>query len=113
MARDLRESRGQATIEAVAGVGALMLTALVGFQFLAAGYTATVADGAATAGAVALTRGEPVEAAVRKALPGWARDRVKVSRAGGRVSVRVDPPSLLPSMSGKFAVTAEANGRSR
>lgn len=107
------DSKGQATIEAVAGIGALMLAALICFQLLAAGYTATVADGAAAAGAVALTRGEPVEAAVRRALPGWARDRVSVARTGSQVRVRVNPPSLLPSLSGKLAVTAEASGRAR
>lgn len=107
------ECRGQATIEAVAGIGALMLAALLCFQLLAAGYTATVADGAAAAGAVALTRGEPVESAVRRALPGWARDRVSVVKAGGKVQVRVNPPSLLPSMSGRLAITAEASGRAQ
>ena len=66
---------GQASVEAVAGIAVLLLAAAVCFQLLAAGYTATLADGAAEAGAVAVVQGEPVDAAVRKALPGWARSR--------------------------------------
>ena len=84
---------------------------LLCFQLLATGYTATIADGAAEAGAVALIRGEPVEPAVLEALPGWARDRVSVSRVGSRVKVRLRPPSLFSSMSEKLAVSAEAGGR--
>ena len=103
---------GQATVEAVAGIAALMLAGLLCFQLLATGYTATIADGAAAAGAVALIRGEPVEPAVREALPGWARDRVTVSRVGTRVRVRLRPPALFSSMSDALAVSAEAGGRS-
>ncbi|HMU26904.1 MAG TPA: hypothetical protein PKA56_05155 [Solirubrobacterales bacterium] len=102
---------GQATVEAVCGIAALMLAGLLCFQLLATGYTATIADGAAEAGAVALIRGEPVEPAVLEALPGWARDRVSVSRVGSRVKVRLRPPSLFSSMSEKLAVSAEAGGR--
>lgn len=104
---------GQATVEAIAGMGALMLAGLLCFQLLAAGYTATIADGAAVAGAVARVRGEPVEPAVRRALPGWARDRVAVSTVGPEVRVRLVPPSLFPSMAGALAVSAEASGRAR
>lgn len=88
-----------------------MLAALLCFQLLATGYTATIADGAAAAGAVALIRGEPVEPAVREALPGWARDRVSVSRVGAMVKVRLRPPALFDSMSEKLSVSAEAGGR--
>lgn len=103
---------GQATVEAVAGIAALMLAGLLCFQLLATGYSATIADGAAAAGAVALIRGEPVEPAVREALPGWARDRVTVSRVGTRVRVRLRPPALFSSMSDALEVSAEAGGRS-
>lgn len=106
-----RAEDGQATVEAVAGIGALMLAALLCFQLLATGYTATVADGAAAAGAIALVRGKPVEPAVLDALPGWARDRVSVTRTGMLVRVRLRPPALLDSMSEELAVSAEAGGR--
>jgi len=109
--RSIFQSSGQATIEAVAGIAALMLAGLLCFQLLAAGYTVTVADGAAEAGAIALIRGEPVEPAVRGALPGWARNRVSVSRIGMVVRVRLRPPSLFESMSDKLAVSAQASGK--
>ncbi len=85
----------------------LLLAALLCFQLLATGYTATVVDGAAEAGAVALVRGLPVDDAVRRALPGWARSRVSVSRVGETVRVRVRPPSLLDSISKKLAISAK------
>jgi len=111
MAPDRARCAGQATVEAVAGMAALMLAALVCFQLLATGYTATIADGAAAAGAVALIRGEPVEPAVRGALPGWARSRVTVTRTGSLVRVRLRPPAVLDSLSDGLAVSAEAGGR--
>jgi len=106
-----RDRCGQATVEAVAGIAALMLAGLLCFQLLAAGYTATIADGAAEAGAIALIQGRPVEPAVRRALPGWARNRVSVSRVGMMVRVRLRPPSLFESMSDKLAVSSEAGGK--
>ncbi|MDQ5894794.1 MAG: hypothetical protein QG596_1055 [Actinomycetota bacterium] len=105
------EHSGQATVEAVAGIATLLLAALLCFQLLATGYTATIADGAAAAGAVALVRGEPVEPAVLEALPGWARDRVSVSRVGMMVKVRLRPPSPFSSLSDRLTVSAEAGGK--
>ena len=99
---------GQASVEAVAGIAALLLAAALCFQLLAAGYTSTLADGAAEAGAVALVQGKPVDAAVRKALPGWARSRYSVSRIGGRVEVRLRPPTLIPSLGNRLELTSSA-----
>ena len=99
---------GQASVEAVAGVAALLLAAALCFQLLAAGYTSTLADGAAEAGAVALVQRKPVDAAVRKALPGWARSRFSVSRIGGRVEVRLRPPALIPSLDNRLELTSSA-----
>ncbi len=93
-------------------MAALLLAALLCFQLLATGYTATVVDGAAEAGAVALVRGRPVEAAVRRALPGWARSRVSVARFGETVRIRVRPPSLFDSISERLAISASASARS-
>lgn len=111
IAEHQRIESGQATIEAVAGVAALMLTGLLGFQLMVTGYSATVAGGAAEAGAIALIRGEPVEPAVREALPGWARSRVSVSTTGPVVEVRLRPPALVPSLSDALAVSSEAGAR--
>ncbi len=107
----LRSCPAQASIEAVAGIAVLMLAALLCFQLLATGYTATVADGAAEAGAIALVRGRSVDGAVMRALPGWARSRVLVSRLGETVRVRVRPPSLFDSISERLAVSSSASAR--
>ena len=103
--------RGQAAVELVAGLPALFLGALLALQLLAAGYALTVADGAAEAGALALAGGRSAAPAARAALPGWARERARVSVAGGRVTVTVPPPSLLPEVGRRLAVTSTATVR--
>jgi hypothetical protein len=103
--------RGQATVELVAALPALLLAALVALQLLAAGYALTLADGAAEAGALALAGGRPAAEAARTALPGWARDDVDVAVSDGRVSVRLRAPSPLPALSERLAVTASAAAR--
>ena len=104
-------SSGQASIELVAGLPALLLAGLLALQLLAAGYALTLADGAAEAGALALASGRPAASAARDALPGWAEHDVDVSVSGGRVTVRLRPPSLLRSVAGRLAVTSSAAAR--
>ncbi|HEX7278603.1 MAG TPA: hypothetical protein VF255_03160 [Solirubrobacterales bacterium] len=103
--------RGQATVELVAALPALLLAALVALQLLAAGYALTLADGAAEAGALALAAGDPAAEAARAALPGWAADDVSVAVEGGRVSVRLHPPSPIEALSDRLAVTSSAAAR--
>jgi hypothetical protein len=104
---------GQASVELVAAVPALLLAALLALQLLATGYTLTVADGAAEAGALALAAGRPAAAAVRDALPGWAAGEVQVEVRGGEVTVRLPPPSPLPAVAERLAVTSTAAARPR
>lgn len=103
--------RGQASVELVAALPALLLAALVALQFLAAGYTLTLADGAAEAGALALAAGGSAQDAARAALPGWAADEVAVVVRAGTVSVRLAPPSPLPSIGEHLAITSSASAR--
>jgi hypothetical protein len=103
--------RGQATVELVAALPALLLAGLLALQLLVAGYALTLADGAAEAGALALAAGRPPLAAARDALPGWAGDDVEVAVRGGRVTVRLAPPSLLPALAERLAVTSSASAR--
>jgi hypothetical protein len=103
---------GQATVELVAAVPALLLAALISLQLLAAGYALTLADGAAEAGALALAEGGSAAEAARKALPGWADDNVAVSVEGEEVSVRLRPPSPFGSIADHLAVTSTASARS-
>jgi hypothetical protein len=103
--------RGQATVELVAAMPALLLAALVATQLLVAGYALTLADGAAEAGALALAAGDPAAAAARSALPEWARDEARVRVEGGHVSVTVPPPALVPGLGQRLAVTSTAMAR--
>jgi hypothetical protein len=104
---------GQSTVELVAALPALVLAALLALQLLAAGYALTLADGAAEAGALALASGRPAAEAAREALPDWAEDDVDVSIGGGRVTVRLRPPSLVPAIADDLAVTSAAAARPR
>jgi pilus assembly protein CpaE len=90
-----RGEAGQASVELLAAVPALLATGLIALQLLVAGYTLTLVDGAAEAGAMASAAGLEPEDAVRNALPGWGHDRVDVEEAGGRLTVTVRPPSPL------------------
>lgn len=103
--------RGQATVELVAALPALLLAALVALQLLAAGYALTLADGAAEAGALALASGGSAAEAARGALPGWAEDDVAVAVEGGEVSVRLRPPSPLEALSERLTVSSSAAAR--
>jgi len=103
--------RGQATVELVAALPALLLAALVALQLLAAGYALTLADGAAEAGALARASGGSAAEAVRQALPGWAEDDVAVSVEGGEVSVRLRPFSPFRAVAERLEVTSSAAAR--
>ena len=95
-------------MELLAGVPALLLSGLVALQLLAAGYTLALADGAVEAGALAVAAGELAEPAVRDALPGWAEKRVDVEVDGGRLFVRLRPPSPVPGIANRLASESEA-----
>jgi hypothetical protein len=99
---------GQATVELVAALPALLLAGYIAFQLLATGYALTLADGAAEAGALALASGRPAVRAAREALPGWAAEDASVSASGGRVTVRLRSPSVAGPLSGGLVVTAAA-----
>ncbi|HET7455877.1 MAG TPA: hypothetical protein VFJ76_10175 [Solirubrobacterales bacterium] len=103
--------RGQATVELVAALPALLLAGLVALQLLAAGYAMTLADGAAEAGALALASGGSAADAAREALPGWAEDDVSVSVERGEVSVRLRAPSPIPALSERLTIGSSASAR--
>lgn len=105
--------RGQATVELVAAIPALLLAGYIAFQLLAAGYALTIADGAAEAGAVALASGRSAAAATHDALPGWADGDAEVTVRGGRVTVRLRPPGMYEALADRLAVTGRAAARPR
>ena len=108
MAARAASQRAQASIEVLAGIPALVLAGLVALQLSVAGYSLTLADGAAEAGAMALAAGRPATPAIRAALPGWARDRIHVVVKGGELTVRLRPPSPLGAVSHKLEVSSSA-----
>lgn len=99
---------GQASVELVAGIALLVLAALACLQLLVAGYALSLVDGAAEAGALALAAGETPEAAVRGALPAWARDGAEIEVEGGRVALRLRPPAALPAIARALEVSSSA-----
>lgn len=103
--------RGQAAVELLAALPALLVAAMVTLQLLVAGYALSLADGAAEAGALALASGGSAAEAARAALPGWAEDDVAVSVRGGEVTVRLSPPSPLRSLAARLTVTSSATAR--
>lgn len=100
--------RGQASVELVGAVPALLLLALVLFQLLAVGYSAVLAGSAAEAGALALAGGGDARAGARAAVPGWSRAGMTVSVSGGEVLVRMRPPSPLAAIANLLEVHGSA-----
>jgi Flp pilus assembly protein TadG len=105
------DERGQATVELVAGIPALVICGLVAFQLLAVGYASSLAGDAAEAGAMAIAAGRPPAPAVRAALPGWARSRIDVSTGGGALTVNLRPPSPFAAIADRLEVSSSAWAR--
>ena len=103
---------GQATVELLGVLPLLVALGLAAFQLLAVGYSSVLAGNAAEAGALALADGSGAagaRAGVRAALPGWSRARTRVTVDGGRVVVRLRPPSLLKVLAERLEITADAS----
>jgi hypothetical protein len=103
--------RGQASIELLAALPALVLAAAIAVQLMLVGYSLSIADGAAEAGALAGAAGRNAGEAARDALPGWARGRSQVSAADGRVRVEVRPPAPMAAVASALTVSSEAWSR--
>ena len=101
-------SPGQATVETLALLPAMVAIGLGLLQLLAVGYASVLAAGAAEAGALALAAGTDARAAVKEALPGWSRARARIGVDGGRVEVRLRPPSPLRTLAEQLEVSSEA-----
>jgi hypothetical protein len=103
---------GQASVELLAALPALALAAAIALQLLLVGYSVTIADGAAEAGALAGTAGRDAKRAAVEALPRWARARAHVRADGGRVTVELRPPAPLSEVAKALTVSSEAWSRS-
>ena len=87
--------RGQASVELVAVLPALVVCVLIAGQAVAAGWALWSAGNAARAGARAEHVGADGEDAARRALPGGLGAGADVRSRDG-VRVRVDVPRLVP-----------------
>jgi hypothetical protein len=96
-------------VEVLAMVPLLVVAAMVVLQLLAVGYVSVLAGNAAEAGALALAAGADPRAGAREALPGWSRAGARVAVEGGRVDVRLRPPSPLRWVAERLEVTADAS----
>jgi hypothetical protein len=112
MAGPRTSSSAQASVELLAALPALALAAALALQLLLVGYSVTIADGAAEAGALAGTAGRDAKRAAVASLPGWAKGRAHVSSEGGRVRVELRPPAPLAFLSKALEVSSEAWSRS-
>ena len=91
----------------------MLLLAFIGFQLLAVGYGAVMADHAAEAAALALAVGSDPDEAAAAAVPGWPKNALRVRSAADRVEVTLLPPTALSFLRGRLAVTGAAVVRPR
>lgn len=104
----MRTQAGQASVELLGALPAMVLLGLVAFQMLAVGYSASLAGTAAEAGALAVAGGGDAAAGARASVPGWSRAGMHVRMAGGRVEVAMRPPSPLHAVGRALEVNASA-----
>ena len=101
--------RGQASVELLAAVPAVLIVAALVWELALAGHTAWLCANAARAGARARVVGRDARVAARSALPAAMRRGMEVEeRSGGAVRVRVNVPLLLRGWEGPIAIGATA-----
>lgn len=107
-----RAERGQASVEAVAVIPALILAAAVAWQLVLVGHAAWACANAARVAARAQLVGEDTAAAARSALPRHLERGLRVAAARGeaqpvRVSVRI--PLLVPGIRSPLSIGSAAS----
>jgi TadE-like protein len=108
VARERHRERGQASVETVALVPALLILTVAVWQAVMAGWALVSAESAARAAARADLAGSPARPAALAALPGGMRPGASVRLAGGSVTVRVHIPSVLPGFAADVSASAPA-----
>lgn len=97
VASSRHSSAGQASVELLAVLPALVVATLIVSTAVGAGWAYWSAANAARAGARAELVGRDGERAAREALPGPLRSDSSIE-TGGRVQVRVRVPALVPGV---------------
>jgi Flp pilus assembly protein TadG len=104
--REPHRQRGQASIETVVLLPVLVALTFAVWQAALAGWALVSAQSAARAAARAALAGSPPRAAALAALPDSMRAGAKVEESGGRVTVRVRIPAVVPGFRAGVAATA-------
>ena len=94
-AQRTESERGQAAVELLGALPALILVALAAWQLVLAGQAGWLAGNAARVGARAAAVGENPQTAVRSALPAHLRRGLRVSGREGAVTVHVRVPIVM------------------
>jgi hypothetical protein len=102
-------SAGQASIELLGAVPAVLAGALLLFHLLAAGGAVVALGTAAEAGALALAGGGDPVAAARGAVAAPIRRGLEVRAAGGTVEVSSPLPSPFPWLSERVELRSSAH----
>ena len=103
-----RTERGQATVELLGALPAVLLVVLVGWQLMLAGQASWLAGNAARVAARAAAVGGDAEAAARSALPRHLRRDLRVVQRDREVTVRVRLPIVLRGWRSPIRIGASA-----
>ena len=104
----MRPQAGQASVDLLAVLPAVLIVAMAVFQLLAVGYAQVLAGDAAEAGALAVAGGADAASAAKLALPGWSRAHMRVEVQRGNIRVRLRPPSPIADVAKRLEVEASA-----
>jgi hypothetical protein len=108
-AQRAESQRGQASVELLGVLPAVLLAALAAWQLVLAGHTLWLAGNAARVAARAEAVGRDPATAARTALPAHLRRGLVVAgRSGGRVDVRVKVPLVVRGAASPLRVGASA-----
>jgi hypothetical protein len=102
------DQRGQASVEFIAAVTAVMIAGLIAWQLALLGHAAWLSAHAARAAARADAVGRSPRRAARSVLPRSLERGLRVERSGRRVKVRVRVP-LLFRLGAPVAVAARSS----
>ena len=104
--RATHAQRGQASIETVVLLPVLVALTFAVWQAALAGWALVSAQSAARAAARAALAGSPPRPAALAALPGSLRSGARVEDSGGKVTVRVHSPAVLPGFDAGLSASA-------
>jgi hypothetical protein len=103
-----RAERGQAAVELVAALPALLVAGLLVWQIALSGYAAWALANAARVAARAALVDRDAGAAARSALPSWLERGLRVEKRDGALRVSARVPAVLPTLVSPLRISASA-----